>query len=57
MPLLWCERDVLAGVRAAEDRGEGYGHVDQEEQLGRVEDVGCVWSVADGVDGDAGVWC
>ena len=57
MPLLWCERNVFAGVWAAEDRGEGYGHVDQEEQLGRVEDVGCVWSVADGVDGDAWVWC
>jgi hypothetical protein len=57
VPLLWCEGDVFAIVGAAEDRGEGYGHVDEEEQLDCVEDVGCVWRVADGADGDAGMWC
>jgi hypothetical protein len=57
VPLLGCEGNVFAGVWAAEDRGEGYGHVDEEEQLDCVQDVGCVWSVADGADGDAGREC
>jgi hypothetical protein len=52
--LLGREGDVFAGVWAAEDRGEGYGHVYEEEELDCVQDVGCVGRVADGADGDAG---
>lgn len=47
MPLLGCERDVLAGVRAAEERRQGDGCVDQKEELDRVYYVACVWCVAD----------
>ena len=54
MALLGREGDVFAGVWAAEDRGEGYGHVYEEEELEGVQDIGCVGRVADGADGDAG---
>ena len=47
MPLLQCERDVLAGIWAAEERRKRDGYVDQEEKLDCVDDVTCVWCVAD----------
>jgi hypothetical protein len=39
---LRCERDVLAGIWAAEERRKGNGYVDQEEELDRVDRVACV---------------
>lgn len=47
MPLLRCERNVLAGIWAAEERREGDGDVDQEEELDGVDGVARVWCVAD----------
>lgn len=53
MPLLRCERDVLAGVWAAEERGEGNCYVYEEKQLDGVDGVARVRCVADDLDGDA----
>jgi hypothetical protein len=53
VPLLGCERDVLAGVWSAEERREGDGHVDQKEELNCVNGVARVRSVADDLDRDA----
>jgi hypothetical protein len=52
--LLRCERNVLAGVWAAEERGEGDCHVDQKEELDCVDGVARVRCVADDLDRDAG---
>jgi hypothetical protein len=54
VPLLRCERDVLAGIWAPEERRKGDGYVDQEEELDGVDGVACVWSVANDRYGDAG---
>lgn len=53
MPLLRCERDVLAGIWAAEERRKRDGYVDQEEELDCVDGVACVWCVANDRYGDA----
>ena len=52
MPLLRCERDVLASIWAAEERRKRDGYVDQEEELDRVDGVAGVWCVADDGYGD-----
>jgi hypothetical protein len=51
--LLRCERDILAGIWAAEKRRKGDGYVDQKEELDRVDGVACVWRVANDRYGDA----
>jgi hypothetical protein len=53
MPLLRCERDVLASVRTAEERREGDGYVDQEEELNCVDGVAGVRRIANDRYGDA----
>jgi hypothetical protein len=53
VPLLRRERDVLAGVWAAEERREGDGHVYQKEELNRVDGVVRVRCVPDDLDRDA----
>ena len=54
MPLLRCERDVLACVWTAKERRKCDGDVDQEEDLDCVDCVACVWRVADDRYGNAG---
>lgn len=52
--LLIGERDVFAGVWAAEKRVAGDENVDYEADPDGVERIAEVWSVAHGLDGDAG---
>jgi hypothetical protein len=54
VPLLRCERDVLAGVWFTEERRESDGHVYQEEDLDGVDGVARVRRVADDLDRDTG---
>lgn len=54
MPLLRCERDVLAGIWAAEERRKGDGDVDQQEELDCVDGVARIWCVANDRYGNTG---
>jgi hypothetical protein len=53
VPLLWCEGNVLTGVRSTEERRKCDGYVDQEEELDCVDGVVRVWCVTDDRYGDA----
>jgi hypothetical protein len=52
VPLLRCERDVLAGIWATEERRKCDGYVDQEDELDCVDGVAGVWCVTDDGYGD-----